>query len=89
MQAISIRTHIPASRKIKLSLPSSVPTGETGLIVVIDDSVRDSAVKRMQTARKLINSRLFGLWKNRKDIRDPIAYARSLRIRAEARHAHP
>ena len=89
MQVISIRTRIPASRKITLSLPSSVPTGETGLVVVIGDSVRDSAAKRNLTARKLINSRLFGLWKNRKDIHDPIAYARSLRIRAEARHARP
>ena len=37
------------------------------------------------TAHKLLHSGLIGLWKNHKDIKDSVAYARQLREQAQRR----
>lgn len=37
------------------------------------------------TARQLLNSRLVGLWKDRKDVTDSADYARQLREKAQRR----
>ncbi len=41
--------------------------------------------KKRLTARRLLNSGLIGLWKNRSDITDSAVYARQLRAQAQRR----
>lgn len=45
-----------------------------------------SGGKRRMTARDLLNCGFVGLWKDRTDIKDSIAFARELRKRAQQRH---
>lgn len=84
MQAIALKMNIPASRKIRLSLPKSIPAGEAELIVVVPESGIGRTPRG--TGKMIRASKLFGMWRSRKDIADSVLFARSLRKRVEARH---
>lgn len=48
---------------------------------------REGKAKPPLTARQLLDSGLVGMWKDREDIDDNLAYARRLRERAQRRHS--
>jgi hypothetical protein len=84
MQTIAVRTKIPASRTIKLTLPRTVPTGEAELLVVVEGHA--PLTPQRATGERIRKSGLFGMWRRREDIGDSAAFARSLRARAEKRN---
>jgi hypothetical protein len=73
MQAIAIRTRIPASRKIRLTLPRSIPAGETDLIVVVGEHKPRIGTLKKATGRQIRRSRIFGLWKKKKGMKDELS----------------
>lgn len=79
-----IRTEILPDRNIRIRVPKSVPLGPANITLVIT-SEQKNAVEPGGTAAELANSPLFGLWADRTDIADSVAYARELRAQAERR----
>jgi hypothetical protein len=75
---IRIETNIPDNRKVELTLPADVPTGEAEVVVVIVPK----SDRRPSTAQDLLNSEIVGMWVDRTDVDDSSAYARELRDRA-------
>jgi hypothetical protein len=47
---------------------------------------RKKSGPRVMTGKDLVDSGLFGIWKNRTDIGDSLEFARRLRKQAETRH---
>jgi hypothetical protein len=67
--------------------PVNLPINQP-LTLHIDETVEPPAkpTKRMMTGKDLVDSGLFGIWKDRTDIGDSLEYARKLRKQAETRH---
>lgn len=79
-----IRTKILPGRNVRIRVPESVPLGPANITLVITPEQKNS-VEPGGTAAELANSLLFGLWADRTDIADSVAYARELRAQAERR----
>jgi hypothetical protein len=75
---------IPPSREIHLTLPEDMPTGAAKISIVIAEH---GINRRIRTLGELLNSELFGLWRDRTDIRDSVEFARQLRRDAWQRTA--
>ena len=88
LTTLKFNVKIPPQRDIHIQLPDDAPVGPAEVIVVIApaESSTESPDKRGGTARDLLESPLFGLWADREDIEDSVAYARRLRSLAEERH---
>jgi hypothetical protein len=85
MKTLSIKTNIPPDRKLLVDMPKDIPIGPAEIVLVISSEKEASKVQKGMTARELLNSPIFGAWKDRKDITDSLEYARKLRLDAERR----
>ena len=63
----------------------TLKAGETADVIVLIENGRKKTKKRIVTAADMLQSDLFGIWANRKDIDDSLEYARMLRQQAESR----
>ena len=79
-----VRTSILPGRSVRVRVPESVPLGPANITLVITPEQR-STPESGGTAAELARSPLFGLWADRTDIVDSVAYARELRAQAERR----
>lgn len=83
MEAIRIHTVVETDGEIILTgLP--LERGQHVEMILLTEPLEQSARPHL-TARKLLQSRLVGLWEDRDDIEDSSAYARQLRERAQQR----
>ena len=73
---------IPSDRQLHLVVPEDVPPGPAEVVFVI---ALDNHLEKGLTAGDLLRSPLCGIWKDRTDIGDSLAYARKLRTEAERR----
>jgi hypothetical protein len=80
-----IKTDIGADSNLRLRVPEEVPVGPAEVVVTIIPEP-DRSVPPAGTAVGLAHSSLFGLWADREDIGDSLAYARRLRTEAEKRN---
>lgn len=80
-----VRTNIPPGRNVRIRVPESVPLGPANITLVIAPDQKNT-IEPGGTAAELARSPLFGLWADRTDIEDSVAYARKLRAQAE-RHS--
>jgi hypothetical protein len=79
MQTITCKVIIPADRRLHITVPGDVPPGPAEVMLVIAPKV---PAEKGLTAGDLLRSPLCGVWEDRVDISDSIAFARSLRARA-------
>jgi len=63
----------------------SLKAGDTAEVIVLVENGKKKAKVKTMTAADLLQSNLFGLWADRKDIGDSLEFARSLRKQAEQR----
>ncbi len=84
VKTIACKVVIPTDRQLHSSVPEDVPLGPTEVVVVI---VPEAQPEKRGTAGDLLQSPLFGIWKDRTDIGGSIEYARNLPAKAE-RRAH-
>jgi len=61
----------------------SLKAGDTAEVIVLVENGKKKA--KTMTAADLLQSDLFGIWADRKDIGDSLEFARSLRRQAEQR----
>ena len=85
MKTLSIKTNIPSDRKLLVDIPEDIPTGPAEIVLVISPDNNTSITPKGITAKELLNSPIFGFWKDREDIADSLEYARKLRMEAERR----
>jgi hypothetical protein len=83
MQAIRLQQTVEKNGEIHLVDLPVMKGQEVELLVLF---APESEQKKRLTARQLLNSDLIGMWKDRSDITDSVAYARELRERAQRRH---
>jgi len=81
MKTVSLKVVIPADRQLHISVPEEIPAGEKVVVTFTPETPPLSE----GTAGDLLRSSLFGIWKDRADIGDSIAFARMLRAEAERR----
>lgn len=81
MKSATIRTVVPPDRRLVVEVPEEVPSGPVEVTVRALEGQTAAAT----TAGDLLASGLFGIWKDRTDIRDTGDFARQLRRRAEQR----
>jgi len=81
MKSATIRATIPADHRLVVEVPEHVPAGPAEIVV---RPVEPGGTER-GTAADLLASGLFGIWKDRTDIRHSSQFARELRQRAEQR----
>jgi len=82
-----MHTKISKSRQFRLKVPARVPVGKARIVMFIYPESKNSHVNR-STGKDFLESKLCGLWKDRKDIKDPLEYAKVLRKRAMRVHAY-
>jgi len=78
---INLNTNVPPNRKVRITLPHSVPPGPAEIVVV----VASPATPCLHTLRDLARSGFVGLWRDRTDISDTAACAKALRAKAWSR----
>jgi hypothetical protein len=84
MEAIRLQQTIQKNGELLITdLP--VLEGQKVEVLVLFTPVAGNQRPRL-TARELRNSALIGLWQNRTDITDSVAYARQLREQAQRRY---
>lgn len=77
MKIFTLQTEVPSTRQITLTLPEEVPVGPVDLEIHITSPT--SRLPGPGTLGSLLASPLCGIWADRTDIGDSIAYARRLR----------
>jgi hypothetical protein len=82
MKTIACKVVIPSDRQLHLVVPEDVPPGPVEVVLVIAPDIQP---EQGLTAGDLLRSSLCGIWKDRTDIGDSLAYARKLRTEAEWR----
>ncbi len=75
---LHFKADIPTSRRLEIILPNEVPAGEADVVVTVSPKDQD----RRSTASDLLSSEILGMWSDRDDIDDSVAFARRLRERA-------
>ena len=83
VKTFTLQTNISPGREIHIKMPGDVPTGPAEVVVIIVSS--EALSEAAGTAGEMLQSPLFGLWADRDDISDSIAFARRLRAQAEQR----
>ena len=83
MKILTLKTEVPSTRQITLTLPEEVPVGLVDLEIHITSP--QPRLPAPGTLGSLLASPLCGIWADRTDIEDNIAYARRLRSQAEQR----
>ena len=75
VKTVTLNTDIPASRELRITLPADVPTGSAKLVI----TVSPSGSPPHSTFGDLLNSEIFGMWRDRADIEDSLEFAQKLR----------
>jgi hypothetical protein len=81
---IRVTATVPESRVIEMTLPVEVMPGEVELMVTVNPVGEDGDVATLQA---LVDSGIEGMWADRTDVSDPVAFARQLREQAWKRSA--
>ncbi|NOX63247.1 MAG: hypothetical protein GXP42_15075 [Chloroflexi bacterium] len=84
LTTLKFNVKIPPQRDIHIRVPEDVPTGPAEVFVVITTTESKETERAAGTGQDLLESPLFGIWADRDDIEDSIAYARQLRSSAES-----
>ena len=82
MTTFNLTTEVPSNRKVRITLPDTVPTGPVEMTIVVTPR---GGTDTRRTLRELRQSEFFGLWRDRSDIEDSAAFARRLRVDAWSR----
>lgn len=77
VKTVNFRAEIPADRELRISLPNDVPVGSAEIVLTIS-----SPAPPVAKLGDLLNSELFGAWRERTDIRDSGEFARDVRSKA-------
>ena len=80
---VTLNAEIPDSRQLRIKLPADVPTGSAEIVI----TVSPSESRPPSTFGDLLNSEIFGMWRDRADIADSSEFARKLRSEAWNRSA--
>ena len=80
---LNLRTNIPLSREVHLTLPGDIPPGPADIVVVI----ASQNMRPLRTLGDLLTSEFCGMWSDRNDLGDSVEYARQLRRGAWSRPA--
>lgn len=83
MKIFTVQAEVPSTRQITVTLPEDVPVGMVDLEIHI--SSQQPHLPAPGTLGSLLASPLCGIWADRTDITDNLAYARQLRSQAEQR----
>ena len=83
-RTIVVRADILPDRKLRIPVPEDVPVGPAEIVLTINPT-REKSSGPKGTAIEMVNSPLFGIWADRGDMGDSVAYARQLRVQAERR----
>ena len=83
VRTVSLHTDIPDNRELHITLPADVPAGPADVVIVV--SVH--ATPLAKTFGDFLDSEFVGIWKDRTDITDSVAFARHLREEAWRRSA--
>jgi hypothetical protein len=78
IKTVRLTADVPDNRQVRIELPADVPTGLADITVVVEPHASNGS----HTLGELLQSELFGMWGDRTDIDDSVAFAR--RLRAEA-----
>jgi hypothetical protein len=81
---IVIKTEIRPDRSLRIRVPEDVPVGPAEVVLTITSEPAE-ITNPSGTAADLARSPLFGIWADREDIEDSLAFARQLRDQAERR----
>ena len=81
MKSATVKAIIPPDHRLVVEVPAELPAGPAEVVLRILD-----AAEKGGTADDLLASGLFGIWKDRTDIDDSVAFARRIRQQAERRH---
>lgn len=84
VRTVTLNTEISAERELRIKLPDDVPLGAAEIVVVIASP--DATSEHDGTLGAMVESPLFGLWRDRDDIGDSAEYARALRTQVEQRY---
>ena len=84
MEAIRLHTVLEKDGEVVITDLPCKKGQSVEMIVLIEPSTVPS--RSPSAARRLLDSGLIGLWKDRQDITDSAAYARQLREQAQRRH---
>jgi hypothetical protein len=87
MIAVKLKGTVTKDHRLELTMPPSVPPGEVEVIVLHPEPHPRSRVRRHKQPPMVHPAA--GLWADREDIGDTIAFVSQLRQRVEARHDVP
>jgi hypothetical protein len=79
MRLLRLKATVTPERTLTLQIPEDVPTGPTEIIVVF--APRETAPAAGRTLGDLRSSEFLGMWREREDLPDSPALARTLRER--------
>lgn len=79
MRLLKLKATVTPERSLTLRIPEDVPTGPTEIIVVF--APPETAPTAGSTLGDLRSSEFFGMWREREDLPDSPALARTLRER--------
>lgn len=82
MKTVSIKTTIPEDHRLVVDVPPDMPAGPAEVLVT---ALAPREPGQAWTFGDLLESGLVGLWRDRTDIADSVAFARALREAAERR----
>jgi hypothetical protein len=86
MTPIVVKSRIGSDGVLHLHLPVGQAEADKDVRVTVESAAPEVGAKSATlTAADLLNSGLVGMWANRTDIGDSLAYARRLREEAQAR----
>ena len=83
VRTVSLHTDIPDNRELHIRLPADVPAGPADVVIVVSVP----ATPLTKTFGDFLDSEFVGMWKDRTDITDSVAFARHLREEAWRRSA--
>ncbi|CAN5653862.1 hypothetical protein BH11ARM2_BH11ARM2_26340 [soil metagenome] len=80
---LRLDTRIAEDRRVTFTAPDEVPVGEVEMVVVMVPREE----RQRTTGRDLLESEIFGMWRDRDDIKDSSDFARKQREQAWQRAA--
>lgn len=75
VKTLNLNLRIPATREVRIKLPSDVPVGPADVQVTVSSKGDEPG----HTLGELADSPFFGMWRDRDDITDSAEFARHLR----------
>jgi hypothetical protein len=82
VKTINLTANVPPDRELHIVLPEDVPPGPVEIVI----TVTSPTASTRPTLGDLLDSELFGIWREREDIDDSAEFARRLREKAWSRY---